>query len=56
MASTWPRGGGGYQSAFDTLEKKNSDPPVGFAPIIFDEYIASTMGDYPIGTAGAGTE
>ncbi len=42
---------GGYQSAFDTLEKKNSDPPVGFAPVMFDEYIASTMGHYPIGTS-----
>lgn len=46
MAAWW----GGYQNVFDTLEKKNSDPPVGFAPIIFDEYIASTMGNYPIGT------
>jgi len=42
---------GGYQSAFDTLEKKNQDPPVGFAPVIFDEYVASTMGNYPVGTS-----
>lgn len=47
MACWW----GGYQSAFDTLEKKNQDPPVGFAPIIFDEYVASTMGNYPVGTS-----
>lgn len=46
MACWW----GGYQSAFDTLEKKNSEPPVGFAPVIFDEYIASTMGNYYVGT------
>lgn len=42
---------GGYKSAFDTLEKKNSDPPVGIMPVMFDEYIASTMGNYPIGTS-----
>ena len=42
---------GGYQSAFDSLEKANADEPVGFKPVIFDEYIASTMGHFPIGTS-----
>lgn len=47
MGTWW----GGYKSAFDTIEKMNADPPVGFAPVMFDEYIASTMGHYPIGTS-----
>lgn len=36
--------------AYNTEENINADPPRGFKPIIFDDFYAATMGDYPIGT------
>ena len=37
--------------AFNKDVNINADPPKGFKPVIFDDFYASTMGDYPIGTS-----
>lgn len=37
---------------FNTPDNTNSDPPKGFRPVIFKDYYASTMGDYPVGGGG----
>jgi putative aldouronate transport system substrate-binding protein len=39
------------KGAFNHDENINADPPKGFMPVIFDDYYAATMGDYPIGTS-----
>lgn len=38
------------EGAFNTNENINADSPKGFKPVIFDDFYAATMGDYPIGT------
>ena len=35
--------------AFNTKENIDADPPKGFKPIIFDDFYAATMSDYPVG-------
>ena len=37
----------GYIGTYNTQERM--DAGIGYRPIIFDEFIASTMGDYPVG-------
>jgi putative aldouronate transport system substrate-binding protein len=36
-------------AGFNTDERINADPPIGFAPVFFDNFNAATVGDYPLG-------
>lgn len=36
-------------SGYNTQDNVNANPPVGFRPVMFKDFYAATMGDYPIG-------
>jgi hypothetical protein len=36
-------------SDFNTQENTNANLPVGFRPVLFKDFYAATMGDYPVG-------
>jgi putative aldouronate transport system substrate-binding protein len=38
----------GYTATFNTKDRMNAG--IGYRPVIFDEYVSSTLGDYPVGS------